>query len=134
MQKMDNDTSVARIMLSDDPNKISLEVLSGNWMAADNKFVIDEKGVRYTLIDNDTMKDLTAYLKMLQAENVELKLERAILLEMPIDFGDVHAIAKKKIDEKVKKGARLQSINIPNLIKEIKKEYPNLFKRIEDFE
>ena len=62
-------------------------------------------------------------LKNAQKENFELKLERSILQNLPIDFGDVWTVAI----EEIKKANNKKEPNLDRLIAKIKKEHPNLF-------
>ena len=62
-------------------------------------------------------------LKNAQKENFELKLERSILQNLPIDFGDVWTVAI----EEIKKANCKKEPNLDRLIAKIKKEHPNLF-------
>ena len=62
-------------------------------------------------------------LKNARKENFELKLERSILQNLPIDFGDVWTVAI----EKNKKANYKKEPNLDRLIAKIKKEHPNLF-------
>ena len=62
-------------------------------------------------------------LKNAQKENFELKLERSILQNLPIDFGDVWTVAI----EEIKKANYKKEPNLDRLIAKIKKEHPNLF-------
>lgn len=62
-------------------------------------------------------------LKNAQKENFELKLERSILQNLPIDFGDVWTVAI----EEIKKANHKKEPNLDRLIAKIKKEHPNLF-------
>ena len=56
-------------------------------------------------------------------DNSELKLERSILQNLPIDFGDVWTVAI----EEIKKANYKKEPNLDRLIATIKKEHPNLF-------
>lgn len=62
-------------------------------------------------------------LKNAQKENFELKLERSILQNLPIDFGDVWTVAI----EEIKKANYKKESNLDRVIAKIKKEHPNLF-------
>jgi len=53
-------------------------------------------------------------------ENFELKLERAILSEFPIDYDDVKAVVLEKMKKEEDK-------NLEKIINQIKLEHPNLF-------
>mgnify|MGYP005605572423 FL=1 len=62
-------------------------------------------------------------LKNAQKENFELKLERSILQNLPVDFGEVWTVAI----EEIKKANYKKESNLDRVIAKIKKEHPNLF-------
>ena len=62
-------------------------------------------------------------LKTAQKESFELKLERSIWQNMPIDFGDVWRVA---MDELMKSEFKKEP-DLDKLIAKIKREHPNLF-------
>ena len=85
----------------------------------------DEK--RYKVaIDGGEYEKLIEMLKALMKENFELKLEKAILSEFPIDYEDVKAV----VLEEMKKNPEAY---IEDIIEKVKLEHPNLFYEI-DFE
>ncbi len=127
------DATIAKILPSDEPNKKLLEVVTGKWEKSDTRFLVDEDGANYTLLRQDTVANLSVLLKMLQDENFDLKLEKAILQHMPIDYDDVVAVVKKEVEEKfVKKGKKPNNIKLDKLLFSIKKAHPNLFYNMQD--
>ena len=66
------------------------------------------------------MKDMNELLD----EMLELKLEKAILSEFPVDYEDVKAVVLKELEEHPDK-------NIYEIIRKIKLENPNLFYNID---
>jgi len=71
-------------------------------------------------LDFDEYISLIESLKKLMKENFELKLEKAILSEFPIDYDDVKAV----VLEEMKKEPEM---NLNEIVKKIKTEHPNLF-------
>jgi len=63
-------------------------------------------------------------MKNIMKENFELKLEKAILSEFPVDYDDVKAVVleEMKRDEKA---------SIADVINKVKLEHPNLFYNLE---
>ncbi|WP_024787873.1 MULTISPECIES: DUF2603 domain-containing protein [unclassified Lebetimonas] len=59
-------------------------------------------------------------MKKLLKENFDLKLEKAILSEFPIDYDDVKAVVLEEMKEYPDK-------NINDVVRKIKTEHPNLF-------
>ncbi|WP_096026443.1 DUF2603 domain-containing protein [Campylobacter lanienae] len=75
------------------------------------------------LVPAELFEALINALKNAQKENFELKLERSILQNLPIDFGDVWTVAI----EEIKKANYKKEPNLDRVIAKIKKEHPNLF-------
>ncbi|ANV97556.1 hypothetical protein BBW65_01470 [Helicobacter enhydrae] len=84
----------------------------------------------YVLISSTLLKNLLERMRTLQEEVFEMSLERDIVNEMPLDFEDVMSVARAKIEEKHQK---LLPTDCDALVKEIKKEYPNLFYNIDKY-
>ena len=78
--------------------------------------------------DNDikVVLDVDEYVQVMQMnekllkENFELKLERAILSQFPIDYDDVKAVVLKEMKKHNDK-------DLEGIIDQIKLEHPNLF-------
>jgi len=87
----------------------------------------------WVMMINDKVKvvmDIDEYLtfmentKKLLKENLELKLEKAILSEFPIDYDDVKAV----VLEEMKKN---EDKSIQEIVNKIKLEHPNLFYNLD---
>ena len=87
----------------------------------------------WVMMVNDKIKvvmDIDEYLtlmentKQLLKENLELKLEKAILSEFPIDYDDVKAV----VLEEMKKN---EDKSIQEIVNKIKLEHPNLFYNLD---
>jgi len=76
----------------------------------DSKVVLDAK--EYVNLMNN--------LKEVMKENFELKLEKEILGEFPIDYEDVKAVVLEKMKED-------NNLSIKDAVKKVKEEHPNLF-------
>jgi len=72
------------------------------------------------VLDAKEYMDLIDSLKQAMKENFELKLEREILSEFPIDYEDVKAVVLEKMKEDNK-------LSIKDAVKKVKVEHPNLF-------
>lgn len=75
-------------------------------------------------IDPEEYAGMLNALKECMKENFELKLEKAILSEFPIDYDDVKAV----VLEEMKKS---QDESIEEIVKKIKMEHPNLFYKFD---
>jgi len=98
-----------------------LEVIEGDldsdlWiMSVNNELRIAIKAPEYI----KTMELLKSTLK----ENFELRLEKAILSEFPIDYEDVKAVVLEELKNSDKP--------IEEVVKKVKFEHPNLFYNLE---
>ncbi len=98
------------------------EVVEGNLNT--NLWVMEIDGKLKAVMDMDEYLEMMEMTKKLLKENFELKLEKAILSEFPIDYDDVKAV----VLEEMKKNPE---ININEILNKIKLEHPNLFYNIE---
>jgi len=99
-----------------------LEVVEGD--LDNNLWVMEVDGKLKVVLDVDEYIELMELTKKLMKENFELKLEKAILSEFPIDYDDVKAV----VLEEMKKNPNM---SIPEILKKIKLEHPNLFYNLE---
>ena len=74
--------------------------------------------------DADFYMQLMDELEKLKKENFELKLEKAILAQFPIDYEDVKAVVLEELKDS-------QDKNLDKVVEKIKLEHPNLFYNIE---
>jgi len=72
------------------------------------------------VLDAKEYMNLMNSLKEVMKENFELKLEREILSEFPIDYEDVKAVVLEKMKED-------NNLAIKDVVEKIKIENPNLF-------
>ncbi len=126
--------TVVKIKEDSDPNKKVLELLHGSWDSKAPWFVIGEDNKIHVLSSIESMIELINSLKKTTYENFNLKLEKAILENLPIDFNDVWVVAMKEIKNRLSKSKNknLLDIDIKKLIKDIKKNHPNLFLKLKD--
>ena len=96
----------------------NLEVVEGDKSAPFWFMEIDDK--LKVVLDAKDYIDLMNSLKQVMKENFELKLEREILSEFPIDYEDVKAVVLEKMKEDNK-------LSIKDTVKKVKVEHPNLF-------
>lgn len=91
-------------------------------------FIIDENGGTHALISLHSLNNLLDTLKKNQKEIFELKLEKAIYQQMPVDFNDAWAVAMDAVEKIVRvTGVARANVDLDRLLEDIKKEHPNLF-------
>jgi DNA-directed RNA polymerase subunit F len=78
------------------------------------------------VLEVDEYMQFLETLKNIMKENFELKLEKAILSEFPVDYDDVKAVVLKEMK-------RNENASINEIIDKVKLEHPNLFYNL-DFE
>jgi hypothetical protein len=76
------------------------------------------------VLEVDEYMNLMESLKNVMKENFELKLEKAILSEFPVDYDDVKAV----VLEEMKQNA---DASINEIIDKVKLEHPNLFYNLD---
>ena len=74
-------------------------------------------------IDVDEYISMMDALKKAMKENIDLKLEREILSEFPIDYEDVKAVVLEEMKESDK--------SIKEIVEKVKLEHPNLFYNLD---
>jgi oligoribonuclease NrnB/cAMP/cGMP phosphodiesterase (DHH superfamily) len=97
---------------------IDVEVLEGD--LEEKPWFIESEEKNYILLEEEQYDKIITLLKNVLEENLEMKMERRILSEYPIDLEDVKAVVKKEIKE--------NNIDIVTAINKVKKQYPNLFQ------
>jgi hypothetical protein len=83
-------------------------------------WIIKINGKTKVALEFDEYVLLMEEMKKLMKENFELKLEKAILSEFPIDYDDVKAVVLEEMKNN-------PDMNLNDLVKKIKTEHPNLF-------
>ncbi|MDR2151651.1 MAG: DUF2603 domain-containing protein [Helicobacteraceae bacterium] len=126
--------TVLRLGDTDDPNKKTLELISGEWDTSKPWFIIDEGGKIHALTNIESFMHFIRSLHGVSSENFSLKLEKAIWRNLPVDFGDVWAVAIGELESRLAKNrdSRILEVDIERLVRRIRKEHPNLFYHIKD--
>lgn len=98
----------------------------------------------YQVVPTEVSRLVMKTLRSVLQENMKMKLEKLILEELPIDFNDVWSVAIDRLEQRVNSPLDISLSNLNNLeslIKDIKREHPNLFMKVdsakafeEDFE
>jgi hypothetical protein len=84
--------------------------------------IINEK-LKIVLEVDEYMK-LMETLKNVMKENFELKLEKAILSEFPVDYDDVKAVVLEEMKHN-------ENASINEILNKVKLEHPNLFYNLD---
>ena len=76
------------------------------------------------VLEVDEYMRLMESLKNVMKENFELKLEKAILSEFPVDYDDVKAVVLEEMKQN-------EDASINEIIDKVKLEHPNLFYNLD---
>ena len=120
------DRAIFEMKQSENENEKCLILKNGSFDSPEPWFIMDENDQIHTLISLNSLKNILENLKQTQKENFELRLEKAIYQQIPIDFSDVWIVAMDEIKRKAQEGVMEISIDLEKLFSDIKKEHPNL--------
>ncbi|EGC9982209.1 DUF2603 domain-containing protein [Campylobacter coli] len=121
------DRAIFEMKQSENENEKCLILKNSSFDSPEPWFIMDENDQIHTLISLNSLKNILENLKQTQKENFELRLEKAIYQQIPIDFSDVWIVAMDEIKRKAQEGVMEISIDLEKLLADIKKEHPNLF-------
>ncbi len=121
------DRAIFEMKQSENENEKCLVLKNGSFDSPEPWFIMDENDQIHTLISLNSLKNILENLKQAQKENFELRLEKVIYQQIPIDFSDVWIVAMDEIKRKAQEGIMEISIDLEKLLADIKKEHPNLF-------
>ncbi len=132
----DNQT-LLEIKKTNDKNIKELHLKNGSWESSEPWFAIDtdDEQKAYAFIPADAFSQMIEAMKTAQQENFNLKLEKTIWQNVPIDFEDVWVVAMEDIRTHARREnpKKPVSIDLDKLLKKIKKEHPNLFINLKEF-
>ena len=87
-------------------------------------WIIETEDKLKVAIDLEEYISIMEDMKKLLKENFDLKLEREILSEFPVDYDDVKAVVLEEMKENPEK-------KLEDIVKKVKLEHPNLFYEID---
>ncbi len=125
------DQTILELKKSKNENEKLLVLKKGSFDAPEPWFIVDENNEIHTLVSLKSLQGILESFRQSQRENFELKLEKAIYQQIPIDFNDAWIVAMDAIRQKAKNGVTEVNIDLEKLILDIKKEHPNLFVDME---
>ncbi|WP_296823908.1 DUF2603 domain-containing protein [Sulfurovum sp.] len=128
----DHGKTVFEMSSTDDPEIKELIHKSGEWSENKPMFIYDKENPdqAYVFISAESFANLLNTLQATNQENFDLKLEKAIWKQTPVDFHDVWVVALdriQKIIQKQKEKGEPHTINLDQIISDIRKEHPALF-------
>ncbi len=128
--------TLLEIRKTDKHNIKELHLTNGSWDSNKPWFAIDSDNENraYAFMPADAFSQMIETLKTSQQENFNLKLEKTIWQNVPIDFEDVWIVAMDAIQDFAKKEdpKKPVSIDLDKLLREIKKDHPNLFINLKE--
>ena len=132
---LDGDKTVIEIENTDNPEVKNLSLKSGSWSANEPWFVVDENNKLHTMMSINSVNKIVENFRTTQEENFNLKLEKTIWQNIPIDFQDVWSVAMDEIKTMATEEAKevkVISVDLDKLVTKIKQEHPNLFLNLKD--
>lgn len=132
---LNEDKTVIKIENTEDQKIKQLNLKSGSWSTTKPWFVVDENQKLHTMMSINSVNKIVKNFRETQEENFNLKLEKVIWQNIPIDYQDVWAVAMDEIKFLIaNKDQDTQVINVDleKLITKIKAEHPNLFLNLKD--
>lgn len=134
---LNGDKTVIEVENTQDPEVKQLKLKSGSWESNEPWFVVDENKKLHTMISMNSINKIVDSFRASQQENFNLKLEKTIWQNVPIDFHDVWAVAMDEIKEMTlneNKNSKVINVDLEKLISKIKREHPNLFLNLKDLQ
>ncbi len=132
---LNGNKTVIEIENTENPEVKRLSLKSGSWSANEPWFVVDENQKLHTMMSINSVNKIVENFRATQEENFNLKLEKTIWQNIPIDFQDVWAVAMDEIKNKAtkeKEDIKVINVDLEELVTKIKAEHPNLFLNFKD--
>jgi len=107
--------------------QILLNLQKGAFNPDETWFVKDEDDKEFVVIPQNVLKKIVMIMRNAHEEKVCLELARDVSQSTPIDFDDVMAVALNELESRRLSDGSLPNVNTKELVKDLKKSYPNLF-------
>lgn len=114
-----------------DENKKMLNLEIGSWNSQEPWFGIDSKDKIHTLISADSILTFVEAYKKVVKENFDLKLEKSIMKQVPIDFYDVWIVCMEEVKKQTLNDNNEHDLDLDLIVKNVKEKNPNLFLDID---
>ena len=131
----ESEKTIFEIMHDEENGSKTLTLKNGSWANKEPWFGIDEKGDLHTMVSVKSMTDFLESYKAIARENFDLRLEKSILKQIPIDFGDVWVVCMDELKNIAEKndGIQVFKIDLDKVVENVKLKYPNLFVDMEKY-
>ncbi|GAD19619.1 DUF2603 domain-containing protein [Helicobacter fennelliae] len=108
-------------------SQMLLHLEKGSFDPHEMWFMKDDDENEYAVMPQNVLKKIISIIRNAHEEKVYLELSRDISQNTPIDFDDVMVVALERLESRRLPDGSLPQINTKAMVKELKKEYPNLF-------
>ncbi|BCD49302.1 DUF2603 domain-containing protein [Helicobacter suis] len=115
------------------PKQMLLELEEGDFNTKEAWFVKDDQDQKYVVIPESLLQYIVRMIQKAYEDKVIVELERDMATLTPIDFADAMAVVFKKLEAMRGNGGSLPKISSLDLVKQIKKQHPNLFFNLPEF-
>jgi len=132
---LDENKTVIKIENTENQKIKQLNLKSGSWSTTKPWLIVDENQKLHTMMSINSVNKIVKNFRETQEENFNLKLEKVIWQNIPIDYQDVWAVAMDEIKALVAskdKNTQVINVDLEELITKIKAEHPNLFLNLKD--
>lgn len=110
-----------------DDKTLQITLSSGKIDKNEAYFLTDDAQNEFVIFPQQILKDVISIIKRAHEMRLQAELERDVMSFMPVDFDDVMVVATQKMEKLRDEDGKLPKIDTTALIREIKKEHPNLF-------